>query len=77
MGSRLGTVLLTGIIAFAAAIAAADDPAPFPTLGKTWLEIGGVVYGAKPDERGPIGGGPGYGSIVTNGDYRVRTAFRG
>ena len=27
---------------------AADEPA--------WVEIDGVIYGAKPDERGPIGG---------------------
>jgi hypothetical protein len=35
----------------------------------TWTEIDGVLYGAKPDERGPIGGGPGYAGIVTSGDY--------
>ena len=34
----------------------------------TWVEIGGVVYGAKPGERGPIGGGAGYAGIVTGGD---------
>lgn len=38
----------------------------------TWVEIGGAVYGAKPDERGPIGGGPGYTRIVTEGDYTVQ-----
>jgi hypothetical protein len=35
----------------------------------TWLELSDVVYGAKPDERGPIGGGDGYSDIVTSGDY--------
>ena len=35
----------------------------------TWTEIDGIVYGAKPDERGPIGGGEGYASIVTKGDF--------
>jgi hypothetical protein len=40
---------------------AADEP--------TWLEIDGKIYGAKPDERGPIGGGAGYANIVTGGDF--------
>lgn len=43
--------------------AIADDP--------TWLEIDGVTYGARPDERGPLGGGEGYANIVTGGDYAV------
>jgi len=38
----------------------------------TWVEIDNVVYGAKGDERGPIGGGKGYGNIVTKGDYAVK-----
>jgi hypothetical protein len=42
-------------------------------LGQTWVEIGGNTYGAKPDERGPIGGGPGYNGVVTKGSYRVAT----
>ncbi len=37
----------------------------------TWVEVEGVVYGAQPDERGPIGGGEGYTRIVTGGDYTV------
>ncbi|MFC1806382.1 right-handed parallel beta-helix repeat-containing protein [Planctomycetota bacterium] len=44
--------------------AAADDT--------TWVEIGGAVYGAKPDERGPIGGGKGYANVVTGGDHTVK-----
>jgi len=39
----------------------------------TWVEIDGKTYGAKPDERGPIGGGEGYRRIVTEGDYTVKT----
>lgn len=39
----------------------------------TWIDVDGVVYGAKADARGPLGGGPGYGRIATNGDYRVST----
>jgi len=33
------------------------------------VERDGVVYGARADERGPIGGGEGYAAIVTEGDY--------
>jgi hypothetical protein len=39
---------------------------------ETWIEIDGTVYGAKPDERGPIGGGDGYADIITKGDYTVK-----
>jgi hypothetical protein len=35
----------------------------------SWMEHEGVVYGARPGEAGPIGGGAGYGRIVTEGDY--------
>ncbi len=41
--------------------------------GRTWVKIGGEVYGAKPDERGPIGGGPGYLNVVRSGDFTART----
>lgn len=37
----------------------------------SWTEIDNTVYGAKPDERGPVGGGEGYTGIVTTGDYIV------
>lgn len=40
-----------------------DDPL------RNWVELNNVLYGAKPDERGPVGGGKGYGSILTEGDY--------
>ncbi len=43
---------------------AADEP--------TWVQIDNVVYGAKPDERGPIGGGKGYANIITKGDFIVK-----
>jgi len=36
---------------------------------KTWVEFDGVTYGAKANDRGPIGGGEGYTEIVTEGDY--------
>ncbi len=35
------------------------------------VEREGFVYGAQPDERGPIGGGEGYAAIVTEGDFTV------
>jgi hypothetical protein len=50
-----------------------DDMPPPTDLGQTWVEIDGKVYGAKPDDLGPIGGGAGYTRIVTDGDYHVKT----
>jgi hypothetical protein len=44
--------------------AKADEP--------TCIEIDAILYGAKPDQRGPIGGGEGYTDIVTRGDYTVK-----
>lgn len=38
---------------------------------RTWVEIDNTVYGAKPDQLGPIGGGSGYANVVTKGDYAV------
>ena len=59
---RVHFVLLTSLFVLACC-AMADDP--------TWADIGGVVYGAQPDARGPIGGGAGYAGIVTSGDFTV------
>jgi len=39
----------------------------------TWKVSNGVVYGARPDSTGPIGGGEGYTHIITEGDYTVRS----
>jgi hypothetical protein len=38
----------------------------------TWIELDGKVYEAKPDARGPIGGGNGYANIITQGDHTVK-----
>ena len=38
---------------------------------QTWIEIDGTLYGAKAEERGPIGGGEGYANIVTGSSYTV------
>lgn len=48
---------------------------PRPEPGVTWVEIDGEVYGARPDERGPTGGGAGYANVVTGGDHRVASTF--
>jgi len=36
------------------------------------VEIDGKVYGAKADERGPIGGGAGYVDVLKDGDFVVK-----
>ncbi|MBI4660112.1 MAG: right-handed parallel beta-helix repeat-containing protein [Verrucomicrobia bacterium] len=38
----------------------------------TSVKIGETTYGARADERGPIGGGQGYTGGVTKGDYVVK-----
>lgn len=59
--------------------ATTDLSAPEPGGGfglvgfQTWTEVGGILYGAKPDLRGPIGGHEGYTEIVTTGDYVAST----
>ncbi len=39
---------------------------------RTAVTIDGVTYGAEGNDRGPIGGGPGYADVVTAGDRTVR-----
>lgn len=39
----------------------------------TWRECRGTIYGAKANERGPLGGGAGYKAAVTGGDKSVRS----
>jgi len=38
----------------------------------TWVKIDNIIYGAKPDKRGPIGGGKGYANIISKGHYTVK-----
>ena len=57
----------------AAAQSRMDDVPPPADLGQTWVEMDGQVYGAKPDDLGPIGGGDGYARILRDGTYRVST----
>ncbi|GAA5219592.1 hypothetical protein GCM10025777_02220 [Membranihabitans marinus] len=40
---------------------------------KTYLELEGKLYGAKPNELGAIGGGTSYKAVVKKGDYVVRS----
>jgi hypothetical protein len=40
---------------------------------QSWVEIKNSVYGAKPDQQGPTGGGAGYSKIVTKGDYTIES----
>jgi hypothetical protein len=40
---------------------------------QSWIQIQNTVYGAKPDESGPTGGGSGYPRIITGGDHTVRS----
>ena len=56
-------LLLTGILTVALCATAEDT---------TWIEIGGAVYGAKPDDQGPVGGGAGYAHVVTSGDFTAK-----
>jgi hypothetical protein len=55
----------------------ADDqtdrlPTPLPhQVEAMWVEVDGDVFGARPNDEGPIGGGAGYQRIVTSGDYHV------
>lgn len=36
---------------------------------QTWIEVNGESFGARPDDRGPIGGGVGYADVMTQGDH--------
>lgn len=66
----LGLMLLFSAAVIFPSVAAGGSTAK---PDRTWVEIGGQVYGAKPDDRGPLGGGPGYKNAVRGGDFTVRT----
>jgi len=68
------TVLMVGALcALLTPAMAREDDVPMPALAQTWVEIDGEVFGARPDEVGPIGGGTGYTRVVTSGQYTVAT----
>ena len=70
-GTRIAVVV--GCLVLGVCHAADTARPPLPASGQTWVEIDGNVYGAKADDRGPLGGGSGYRDIKTTGDYRVTT----
>lgn len=61
--------LVVGYIFFSGMNGMCDDE---PGFGKSWFEKDGQIYGAMPDERGPIGGGDGYKRIITEDTYNVK-----
>ena len=63
---KLGRIGALVIAAVAASHGLADQP------GRPWVEIQGEMYGARADERGPLGGGPGYKRSVAKGDYTAK-----
>ncbi len=72
-------IALMGLLLFPALLAHSEDESYIPEtrpsdLSKTWVEIDGEVYGAKPNEVGGIGGGETYTRIVTAGNYTVSNA---
>ncbi|NND08160.1 MAG: hypothetical protein HKN87_17405 [Saprospiraceae bacterium] len=46
--------------------------AAIPDAGQTWIKIDGHIYGAKADDRGPIGGGEGYRYVFSANHMIVR-----
>jgi hypothetical protein len=55
---------MAALLSVAPLCVAVDEP--------TWVEIDGVIYGAKADDRGHNPRGPGYVNVATKGDYTVR-----
>lgn len=48
------------------------QPPYTPGDKRKWVKINKKLYGAKPNESGPIGGGKHYTNIITKGDYIVK-----
>ncbi|MFO7907091.1 MAG: right-handed parallel beta-helix repeat-containing protein [Planctomycetota bacterium] len=69
-------LVLVGFFAWCATVAApsaGNNGDPTADVGNTSVEIDGEVYGAKSDQRGPIGGGDGYARPITGGNYTATT----
>jgi len=62
---------MKSILALAFALALTDRLCP-AAEEPTSVKIGEITYGARADQRGPIGGGAGYTAVVTQGDYVVK-----
>ena len=69
--SALLSVLAGTTAAFGEILSSSGSHAEEAYDPDTWKEINGVVYGARSDARGGIGGGENYGAIVMKGDYEV------
>lgn len=65
--------MIAGVFWVASATRAAEKRPDTKKKPKTWIQVKGSVFGAKPDKRGPIGGGKGYAQVVTGGDFTVKT----
>lgn len=68
------TALLTFVTGAATASGPSDTVIGNPATldpDTTWKKINGVIYGAKADNRGPIGGGKDYSAVITKGDFEV------
>ena len=57
--------VLAGALAALTAVVTVGEPSS--------IDVNGTAYGAMADERGPIGGGPGYVPAVTSGDITADT----
>ena len=68
---RLGFSLRGACACVISTLVACSCPGPARAQEQTWVEVEGVCYGAQPDERGPIGGGPGYREMVVAGDFEA------
>ena len=67
------TISLTVFLALTTLLFSSDSGGMPKAPDRTWVKIKGEIYGAKPDGRGPIGGGKGYGQVFTKGDFQART----
>ncbi|MGH2646202.1 MAG: hypothetical protein ACRDE8_01495, partial [Ginsengibacter sp.] len=69
-GSLAG-VVLNAVPAFGTTTKGLHKPDLAPIDEQSWVEIDNVLYGAKADDLGQIGGGSGYKNIITKGDYTI------
>ena len=69
--ASLGSLAALSSISPAIAVESSSEANYAKKEKPTWKKIGNVIYGAKADETGPIGGGKGYSKVITSGDYTV------
>ena len=66
------TIFLRAVLGFGLVLSFCTLSPGLAADQQSWVEKDGKVYGARPDQRGPIGGGSGYTEVVTDGDSVVR-----